>query len=106
MLKSMIFEFSANDILQCSLIFVFMGDHGKLEFGRGASLTWEVLTLFWKEFSIALATGASEKVPSIRHDYQKLHGKVLQELLFVDSSRQNTFPYFCRIHSLLVVYVW
>ena len=50
-LKSMISEFSANDVLQSNLIFVFMGDYGKLELGRGAGVTQEVLTLFWRVFN-------------------------------------------------------
>ena len=76
-LKSMISEFSANDILQCNLVFVFMGDHGEFKLGRGVGVTREVQTLFCREFSVVLPTGASEKVPSIRHDFQKLEWRLL-----------------------------
>ena len=58
-LKSMISEFSSPDILQYPVKFVFMGDNGEPEMGRGSGITREVLSLFWKEFSVALATGAS-----------------------------------------------
>ena len=37
----------------------------------GGGVTRLILSLFWKEFSILLDIGAAEKVPSIRHDYQK-----------------------------------
>ena len=93
-LKSMISEFSANDVLQCNLIFVFMGDHGELELGRGAGVTREVLTLFWREFSIALATGASEKVPSIRHDFQNLEWQSIGRIIHYGFKQANYFPTF------------
>lgn len=70
-LQTMITEFNNPDILQCKLTFVLIGDNGNPENGRGAGVTRDVLSLFWKEFSISLAIGAAEKVPSIRHDYQK-----------------------------------
>ena len=93
-LKSMISEFSANDVLQCNLIFVFMGDHGELELGRGSGVTREVLTHFWREFSIALATGASEKVPSIRHDFQKLEWQSIGRIIHYGFKQANYFPIF------------
>ena len=37
--KSLISEFKENDILKYSLVFVFMGDNGILEEGRGSGVT-------------------------------------------------------------------
>ena len=93
-LKSMISEFSATDILQCNVMFVFMGDQGIPEMGRGAGVTREVLSLFWREFSVALAIGASEKVPSIRHDYQKSEWLSVARIIAFGFKEENYFPLF------------
>ena len=93
-LKSMISEFSATDVLQCCLIFAIKGDNGKVEIGRGAGGTREALSLFWREFSVAVATGASEKVPTIRHDFQKLEWQSVARILAFGFNKANYFPLF------------
>ena len=87
-------EFSANDILQCNLIFVFMGDHGESELGGGAGVSREVVTLFWREFSVALVTAASIKVPSIRHDFQKLEWQSVARIIDYGFKQENYFLVF------------
>ena len=69
----MVEEFKDPRILHDIVTFALIADNGNPEIGRGAGVTREILSLFWKEFSISWAIGAAEKVPSIRHDYQKNH---------------------------------
>ena len=72
-LNTMVEEFKDPRILHDIVTFALIADNGNPEIGRGAGVTREILSLFWREFSISLAIGAAEKVPSIRHDYQKNH---------------------------------
>ena len=69
-LKELIKQFMVEEVLDYNITFVIVADNNIPESGRGSGITREVLSLFWKEFQISLTTGASEKVPSIRHDYQ------------------------------------
>ena len=64
-------EFEEPDILKYRLEFVFIDSRGEIEKGRGSGVMREVLSIFWREISGSLSTGAAEKVPCLRHDYQK-----------------------------------
>ena len=70
-LKDMIREFEEPDISKYRLEFVFIDSRGEIEKGRGSGVMREVLSIFWREFSGSLSTGAAEKVPCLRQDYQK-----------------------------------
>ncbi|XP_028393307.1 uncharacterized protein LOC114517709 [Dendronephthya gigantea] len=93
-LKSMISEFSKPSVLQCCLIFGIKGDNGVTEMGRGAGVTRELLSLFWREFSVVVATGSAEKVPVIRHDFQKLEWQSVARILLFGFKQENYFPLF------------
>ena len=60
-LNTMVEEFKDPDILQNIITLVFIGDNGSPEMGGGAGIPCEILSLFWREFSISLAIGAAEK---------------------------------------------
>ena len=47
-----------------------IGNNGKEEEGKGIGVLQDVLT-FWHQFFNSLTIGVQEKVPAIRHDYQK-----------------------------------
>ena len=69
-LKDMILAFKDEMILSCCLEIVVIDERGNIEGGRGSGVKIEALSILWREFYNSLATGASEKVPAIRHDYK------------------------------------
>lgn len=91
-LKDMIKEFQARDILQHRLEIVFINDRGEIEEGRGAGVLREALSIFWREFFNSLSIGASEKVPSIRHDFQKQEWESVARVLVVGFRDEEYFP--------------
>ena len=91
-LKDMIKEFQAGDILQYSLEIVFIDYRGEIEEGRGSGVLKEALSIFWGEFFNSLSTGACEKVPSIRHDYQKQEWESVARVLVAGFKQENYFP--------------
>ena len=82
-LKDMIREFQDDDVFVYSLEVVFFDFRGEIEAGRGSGVLREALSIFWKEFFSALSRGANEKVPSIRHDYQKEEWQSVARILVV-----------------------
>ena len=94
LLKEVIKQFKVADILDYDITFVIVADNNTPESGQGSAVTREVLSLFWKEFQISLATGASEKVPSIRHDYQKDQWVSIARVLVFGFQSHKYFPIF------------
>ena len=70
-MKDLIKEFKDKEILNYNLNLRVIASNGALEKGEGRGVTREILTFFWQSFFTSLAVGAKEKVPSIRHDFQK-----------------------------------
>lgn len=91
-LKDMIMEFKDEAILSKCLEIAFIDDRGKLEAGRGSGIKREALSIFWREFSNALSTGATEKVPAIRHDYQKSEWQSIARILVAGFTKIGYFP--------------
>ncbi|XP_028398699.1 uncharacterized protein LOC114522251 [Dendronephthya gigantea] len=94
LLKEVIEQFKVTDILDYNITFVIVADNNTPESGRGSGVTREVLSIFWKEFQVSLATGASEKVPSIRHDYQKDQWVSIARVLVFGFRSHKYFPIF------------
>ena len=90
----MVEEFKDRDILHTIITFVFIGDNGNTEMGGGAGVSREILSLFWWEFSISLVIGGAEKVPSIRHDYQKNHCLSIVRIVVFGYQQAKYFPIF------------
>lgn len=93
-MKGMIHEFMDPNILKCHIMFALVDDHGNTERGRGTGVTREVLSLFWKDFAVALTIGATEKVPSIRHDYQRAQWQSVARIICFGFAEESYFPLF------------
>ena len=93
-LKEMIAHFSDPGMLNCNLNFVLLADNNEPEMGRGNGVACEVLSLFWREFSISLAIGAAEKVPSIRHNYQRDKWSSIARIIVFAFRKERYFPIF------------
>jgi len=91
-LKDMILIFTKSNILYCSLQFVFINERGEEEEGRGAGVTREALSIFWREFYKSLTVGATEKVPNIRHDYQRAEWESVARILVFGYIKERYFP--------------
>ena len=91
-LKDMIIAFKDKIILSCCLEIVFIDERGNIEDRRGAGVKREALSIFWREFYNSLATGASEKVPAIRHDYQQSEWKSIARVLVAGFTKFGYFP--------------
>ena len=69
--QDFIMEFSDPEILNFKLDVTVIDERGKEEVGAGNGVLRDVISEFWKLFFLAATVGATEKVPSIRHDFQK-----------------------------------
>ena len=97
-LNTMVEEFKDPRILHDIVTFALIADNEIPEIGWGAGwgagVTREILSLFWREFFISLAIGAAEKVPSVRHDYQKNHWLSIARVFGVWLSASKVFSNF------------
>ena len=91
-LKDMIKEFEEADILNYRLEFVFIDCRGEVEKGRGSGVMREALSIFWREFYSSLSTGAAEKVPCLRHDYQKPQWQSVARVVVAGFRQEKYFP--------------
>ena len=93
-LSDLIEEFKALDIPTCSyhLNLVIINERGGIEEGRGLSVVREVITMFWHKFFMSLSTGATEKVPSVRHDYQRQEWEATGKILMYGYCEIKYFP--------------
>ena len=88
----MIDIFRDPSILEYEVDFTIIGHAGIEEEGKGSGVLREVLTSFWYECFSSLTVGALQKVPSVRHDYQKGEWEAIGRLIvygysFADESK-------------------
>ena len=91
-LKMLISEFKNSALLHSQVEFFLISDTGDIEEGRGTGLTREILCLFWREFYTALSVGGTEKVPSIRHDYQRSEWASIARIIVFGYKEVGQFP--------------
>ena len=93
MLKdNMIEAFKDPEILHVNLDVTFIGNNGREEEGRGPGVFRDALSTFWNQFFTSLTVGAQEKVPAIRHDYQKPEWEAIARILVYGYIKERYFP--------------
>ena len=92
LLKDLIKEFKDDDVFNYNLNIVFINERGQEEKGRGSGVLREAISLFWNHFFTSLSTGANEKVPSVRHDYQCQEWEAIGRILVYGYHRVKYFP--------------
>lgn len=93
MIKSdMIRVFKDPDILSCNVDVKFIGDNGAEEAGSGVGVLRDALTSFWAQCFNSLSVGAQEKVPAIRHDFQRSEWEAIARILVYGYVREGYFP--------------
>ena len=88
----MITAFSDPKILEVTIFFKVVDARGVTEDGVGRGVAREVLTEFWHLFYQSLSVGASTKVPTIRHDYQKHEWKAVARILLYGYLKEGVYP--------------
>lgn len=91
-MEDLIQEFKDKEILNYNLNLRVIASNGALEKGEGIGVTREILALFWQSFFTSLAVGAKEKVPSIRHDFQKNDWGAIARVLLYGYISTKYFP--------------
>lgn len=90
--KDMIELFQNPDLLSSVLMFTVIGFDGLPEKGEGVGVARDILTSFWQQFYDSLTVGVQEKVPSIRHDHQKVQWVAIVRILIYGYIREKYFP--------------
>ena len=79
--QDMINAFKDHSIINCDLTFVFIDGRGNEEKGSGIGVVRDALSLFWKEVYDSLLIGENERVPFIRHDYNRSDWEAIARVL-------------------------
>ena len=79
--KDMINAFKDPSVMDCDLTFVFIDGRGNEEKGSGIGVVRDALSLFWKEVYDSLLIGENERVPFIRHDYNRIDWEAIARVL-------------------------
>ena len=67
-------------------------ERGKEEEGNGIGVTRDVLTTFWHQLFTSASLGDKDKVPCIRHDYQKSVWESIARILVYGYKTAGYFP--------------
>lgn len=89
---NLIETFKYPEILQVNLDVTLIGDNGKEEEGKGAGVFRDTLSTFWNQFFNSLTVGTQEKVPAIRHDYQRAEWEAIARILMYGYIKERYFP--------------
>ena len=93
LLKDNLIEtFKDPTILHVNLDVTFIGSNGREEEGKGAGVLRDALSTFWNQFFNSLTVGAQEKVPAIRHDYQRAEWQAIARILMYGYIKERYFP--------------
>lgn len=90
--QDFIMEFTNPNILNFKLDVVVVDEMGKEELGSGNGVLRDVISEFWKLFFSAATVGAAEKVPCIRHDFQKNEWEAVGRLFVYSFVRLGYLP--------------
>ncbi|XP_067036240.1 uncharacterized protein [Acropora muricata] len=84
--------FKDPEILQVNFDVTLIGDNGKEEEGKGAGVFRDTLSSFWSQSFNSLTVGTQEKVPAIRHDYQRAKWEAIARILMYGYIKERYFP--------------
>ena len=91
--EDMLQIFSDPLILNASLHAVIINQLGHQEVGEGTGVLREVFSLFWKESYESYMLGESERVPYIRHDFNRGKWEAVGRILVKGYTECHYFPY-------------
>lgn len=79
-------------IMNCHIIVEMLNERGIAEKGKGSGVFKDALSLFWKDIYDSLMLGEGERVPFIRHDFQRHQWKALARILVKGFQVYQYFP--------------
>lgn len=92
--KDLITIFQDPSIMNCHIIVEMLNERGIAEKGRGSGVFKDTLiSLFWKDVYDSLMLGEGERVPSIRHDFQRKQWEAIARILLKGFQEYQYFPY-------------
>jgi hypothetical protein len=90
--KDLLRLFADPSIMNQVIDWVIIDDHGREEKGVGVGVQREVFSLFWQTVFASLTVGDVEKVPSIRHDYQRIEWEAIARILVYGFQHSGYVP--------------
>lgn len=90
--QDFVMEFSDPNILNFKLDVTVVNEMGREEVGAGFGVLRDVISEFWKLFLLAATVGAAEKIPCIRHDFQKNEWEAVGRLFVYSFVRLGYLP--------------
>lgn len=91
--KDLIEIFSDPNISNCFLDVNVIDANNHSEEGRGKGVLLDILTEFWQDFFTSLTVGSGEKIPFIRHDFQKPEWETIARILVYGYKTVKYFPF-------------
>ena len=88
--------FKDPEMVHVNLDVNFIDNNGREEEGKGAGVFREAISTFWNQFFNLLAVGTQEKVPAIRHDYQRAEWEAIGRILMYGYIKERYFPFHCH----------
>lgn len=79
-------------ILEDEIVISVVNQRGKDEEGSGSGVYRDVLSTFWQDVYESLMVGEEERVPCIRHDYQRQEWEAIARILVFGYIRYQYFP--------------
>lgn len=90
--KDLIAIFQDPSIMNCHIIVEMLNERGITERGRGSGVFKDTLSLFWKDVYDSLMLGEGERVPSMRHDFQRKEWEAIARVLLKGFQEYQYFP--------------
>ena len=91
--EDMLENFSEPSILQVNLNAIIINQHGHEEAGQGSGVLREVFSLFWKECYKSHMLGETERVPYIRHDFDRKKWEAVGRILVKGYTESQYLPH-------------
>ena len=87
--------------MNCHIIVEMLNERGIAEKGKGSGVFKDALSLFWKDVYDSLMLGEGERVPFIRHDFQRKQWEAIARILLKGYQVHQYFP--LRLSKTFVV---
>ena len=78
--------------MNCHVMVQMVNERGTAEQGRGSGVFKDALSLFWKDVYDSLMLGEGERVPFIRHDFQRKEWEAIARILLTGYKVHQYFP--------------
>lgn len=90
--RDLIDIFKDESVMADDLEVVVIDFRGRQEIGKGVGVLRDILSLFWKEAYDSLFIGENERVPFVRHDYQREEWAAIGRILVKGYQGSGYFP--------------